>query len=70
MIMQPQTAESVYAQVIKPLPPAERLRLATLILNDIPSQAMVDYSGAWTDEDYHDFTAASWAYILNRLPVT
>jgi len=30
------TAEEVYAQVVKPLPASERLKLATMILNDIP----------------------------------
>ncbi|MBI3949208.1 MAG: hypothetical protein HY314_01960 [Acidobacteria bacterium] len=61
------TAEAIYNQVIKSLPPSERLKLATLILNDISPQAVVDYSEEWTEEDYRDFAAASWAYITRRL---
>jgi hypothetical protein len=60
-------AEEVYNQVVKPLPAPERLKLATLILNDFPPQAVVDYSEEWTEEDIHDFAAASWAYINQRL---
>ena len=36
------TVREIYEQAIKPLPAADRLRLATLILNDIPPQAVVD----------------------------
>ena len=32
----------LYEQTIKSLPAAERLRLAVLILNDIPPQSVVD----------------------------
>jgi hypothetical protein len=48
------TAEAIYYQVVKPLPPSERLKLATLVLNDIPPQAVVDYSEEWTEEDMRD----------------
>jgi hypothetical protein len=62
--MTPATAEEVYDQVVKPLSLQERLKLATIILNGIPPQAVVDYSEAWSDEDIRDFTAASWKHIL------
>ena len=55
------TVEALYAQSIKPLTAAERLRLATLILEDIPPRSFVDYSEEWTDEDLADFTKQSWA---------
>lgn len=61
------TAEAVYTQVIRPLPASERLKLATLILEDISPRAVVDYSEEWTEDDYRDFSAASWAYISERL---
>jgi len=61
------TVEEIYSQVVKPLLPSERLKLATMILNDIPPQAVVDYSEEWTEEDYRDFGAVSWAYITQRL---
>ncbi|HIE53557.1 MAG TPA: hypothetical protein EYP85_17530 [Armatimonadetes bacterium] len=56
------TAEEVYAQLVKPLPVAERLRLATMILNDIPPLALVDYSEEWSEEDMRDITIASLRY--------
>ena len=61
------TAEAIYEQVVKPLPPSERLKLATMILNGIPLQAVADYSEEWTEEDYRDFAAASQAYVMHRL---
>lgn len=57
------SAEELYEQVVKPLPPSERLKLARIILNEIPPQAIVDYSDSWSDEDIRDFTTASWRHI-------
>jgi hypothetical protein len=62
--MTPATAEEVYDQVVKPLPLQERLKLATIILNGIPLQAVVDYGEAWSEQDIRDFTAASWKHAL------
>lgn len=59
------TSETIYTQVVKPLP--ERLKLATMILNDISPRAVVDYNEEWTDEDFRDFSAASWAYSTKKL---
>lgn len=61
------TSEAIYAQVVKSLPLPERLKLPTVILNDIPPRAVVDYSEEWTEEDCRDFSAASWAYIIKKL---
>jgi hypothetical protein len=61
------TIQELYDQTIKPLSPPERFRLATLILNDIPPQAVVDYSEEWSDEDIRDFNQASWNLINKRL---
>ena len=57
------TVETLYAQSIKSLPAAERLRLATMILSDIPPQSVIDYSAEWTDEDLADFTKQGWANL-------
>jgi hypothetical protein len=43
------------------------LRLAVLILNDIPPQSVVDDSESWTEEDLQEFTQASWQYIDQHL---
>ncbi len=56
------TVEEVYGQVVKPLPPSERLKLATMILHDIPPQTVVDYSEEWTEEDMRDLTIYSLRY--------
>lgn len=55
------TAEELYEQVVRLLPAAERLRLATLILQGIPPEAVADDSGEWSDEDLADFAGASWS---------
>ena len=60
--MEPTTAETIYNRVVKPLPPSERLKLATMILNDIPPRAIVDYSDEWTEEDIRDLTSYSLRY--------
>jgi hypothetical protein len=57
----------LYEQTIKSLPAAERLRLAVLILNDIPPQSVVDDNESWTEEDLQDFTQGSWKYIDQHL---
>ena len=61
------TVQQLYEQTIKPLPMADRYRLAMLILNDIPPQAVVDASDTWTEEDMHEFSQASWAQLDARL---
>lgn len=58
------TAEEIYEQVVRPVPTSERLRLATMILADIPPQAVVDYREEWTEEDLRDATL--WS--LRRAP--
>jgi hypothetical protein len=60
-------AEEIYQQIVKPLPLSQQLKLAAMILNDIPPQAMVDYSEAWSEEDMRDFSAASWGYVLKQV---
>ncbi len=57
------TVNEIYQQSIKPLATAERLRLAKMILNDIPAESFVDYDDSWSDEDIRDFTKASWQRV-------
>lgn len=59
--------QDLYEQRIKSLSAADRLRLAVLILNDIPPQSVVDASESWSDEDLQDFAQASWQQIDQRL---
>ena len=58
------TVNQIYEQTIRPLSMADRLRLAALILNDIPPHAVVDYSDEWSEEDLRDFRQASWELIV------
>ena len=62
-----QTIQEFYEQNVRFKPAAFRLRLATLILNDIPPQSLTDDSETWTDEDIEDFHNASSAYMLSRM---
>ena len=62
-----QTIQEFYEQNVRFKPAAERLQLATLILNDIPPQSLTDDSETWTDEDIEDFRNASSAYMLSRM---
>lgn len=55
------TVETLYADCIKSLPAADRLRLATLILKNIPPQSLIDFSEEWSDEDLADFSRQGWA---------
>ena len=57
----------VYVRAIRPLPTADRLRLATLILNEIPPEAVADYSEEWSDEDYEEFALAGWQRVDESL---
>ena len=50
-----------YNNNVKPLSTVERLRLAKMILNEIPSQAIADYSEEWNEQDLKDFARASSA---------
>ena len=58
--------QDLYEQRIKSLSAADRLRLAVLMLNDIPPQSVVDASESWADEDLQDFAQASWQQIEYR----
>ncbi len=57
----------LYEERIKSLSAANRLRLAVLILNEIPPQLVVDESDSWSEEDLQDFAQASWQHLDQRL---
>ena len=60
----PATIQEIYTQILRTLPPAERLRLATLILNDLVQHdtRIVDESDTWTEQDQFDLTNFSLQY--------
>ncbi|MBD2496457.1 hypothetical protein [Nostoc sp. FACHB-280] len=55
------TAQEIYSQIVRNLPPTERLRLANLILNELVQQnlSIIDESDTWTEEDQRDLVAFS-----------
>jgi hypothetical protein len=66
----PTTIDEIYTQVIRALPPGERLQLATLILNNLAPQnvAVVDESSTWTEEDISDLSKSSLQYAATIYP--
>ncbi len=61
------TVAEIYQQTVRQLPVADRLELASLILSNIPRNAVVDDRGDWTSEDYEDFTRSGRAHIEKAL---
>ena len=41
--------QELYAREVRPLSAADRLRLATLILNDLPPETVVDSGDSWNE---------------------
>lgn len=66
----PTTAQEVYSQIILTLSPIERLRLATLILNELVQQniSVIDQSNTWTEEDQTDLANFSLQYAATTFP--
>ncbi len=64
----PTTLQEIYIQIIHTLSPAQRLRLATLILNDLVKNDTdtIDQSDTWTEEDQIDLAvfASQYAAIV------
>ena len=61
------TLLELYNEHIKQLPITDRLRLATLILNEIAPVTPIDASTEWTDEDLRDLAKSSWDHIEKSL---
>lgn len=64
------TAQEVFTETVRALPPTERLRLAALILQDLAQAevAVVDSSEAWSEQDQRDVTAFSLQYAAKLYP--
>jgi len=59
------TAQTIYREWICPLPITERLRLATLILNDAVPALAIDEDDAWSEQDLHDLSAFALQHALS-----
>ena len=66
----PITAQEVFAETVRALPPTERLRLAALILQDLAQadMAVVDINSVWSEQDQSDLTAFSLQYAAKLYP--
>lgn len=65
------SAQEVYIQVVRYLPPQERLRLANLILNELVEQdssSVINQSDCWTDRDIVDVNNFSLQYAATLFP--
>lgn len=64
------TAQEVFTETVRALPPSERLRLAALILQELAQSdvAVVEQSDTWSEQDQRDLTAASLKYAAELYP--
>lgn len=65
-----QTAQEVFTETVRALPPSERLRLAALILQELAQSevAVVDRSDTWSEQDQSDLTTVSLQYAVALYP--
>ncbi len=68
--MMARTAQEVFTETVRTLPPRERLRLAALILQDLAQSevAVVDRSDTWSEQDQRDLTNFSLQYAAELYP--
>ena len=66
----PTTIQEIYTQFISLLSPSDRLRLATLILNNLvqSNTDVVDESDSWTEQDQLDLAIFSTEYAASAYP--
>ena len=64
------TAQEVFTETVRDLPPSERLRLAALILQELTQSevAGVDRSDTWNEQDQRDLTTLSLQYAAELYP--
>ena len=64
------TAQKVFTEIVRTLPPGEQLRLAALILQDLTQLdvASVDSSNTWNEQDQSDLTSFSLQYAATLYP--
>lgn len=64
------TARDVFTRTVRTLPPAERLRLTALILDDLTrsTPTVEDSADMWSDQDQRDLTAFTLQYAAMLYP--
>ncbi len=54
--------QDLYDRRVRPMPPAERLRLAKLLIDDLaPSELPLDVSDDWSEDDLADLAVYALA---------
>ena len=63
------SAQEIYTKTVRNLPSTERLRLATLILNELVEQpsSEIEESQTWTEQDQNDLLNFSLQYATTAL---
>ncbi len=60
----PATIQEIYSRIVRILTPTDRLRLATLLLNDLVQHTdVVDQSDTWTEQDQLDLVDFSLQHV-------
>ncbi len=62
------TAQEVFADIVRALPPSEQFRLAALILQELSEVVVVDRSDTWSEQDQSDLTSVSLQYAAKLYP--
>jgi hypothetical protein len=62
-------ARQVYETTVKAMPLKERMQLVSLIMDDLKETAPrwgVNEDDTWSEQDLHDLTLASLAYVARQ----
>ena len=63
------TAQEVFTEAVRALPPSEQFRLAALILQELAqSEVVVERSDTWSEQDQSDLTSFLLQYATKRYP--
>lgn len=62
------TVLQIFEDQIRPLPEADRLQMATLILNSVAPQMSPGYSDDWSAEDRRALTASTLRHAMASYP--
>ena len=62
------TAQEVFTETVRALPPNEQFRLAALILQELSEVVVVERSDTWNEQDQSDLTAAALQYAAKLYP--
>ena len=62
------TAQEVFTETVRALPPSEQFRLAALILQELSEVVVVKRSDTWSEQNQSDLTAAALQYAAKLCP--